>query len=214
MTSPTWRPLASLLVVLVAGSGWLGCTKETAPPVSNEDPGAGGPPPGVPRAGGGTGGTVGDGGLFLDGGDGGMCTLLSVASAAPVMQQQVAEAAPIPLGGVIPDGTYVLSKDTIYTGPGGTTGLTGVTSQQMQVFSAMSVGIAVQPPAPNPAYDESGTYTSVGVTNDAGITTATAITFSFTCPLAGTGTLSYSVNGTTLLEFLSANEVLTFIPQP
>jgi hypothetical protein len=42
-----------------------------------------------------------------------------------VLERRVAEDAPAPKGGVITDGTYVITGQIIFTGPGGMTGLSG-----------------------------------------------------------------------------------------
>src|SRR5690348_4927028 len=46
-----------------------------------------------------------------------------------VTQTQVAQAAPVPTGGVFVAGTYTMTADIIYTGVGGATGDTGVFHQ-------------------------------------------------------------------------------------
>ncbi len=159
-----------------------------------------------------SGGGTTDGGATDGGGsDGGACNTLALTNASIIGQQQVAEAVPVPAGGAIADGTYVLSKDTIFTGPGGTTGATGVTTQEVQSFGGTRFELLSQSAAPAPAVDVGGTFTISSVTSDAGTSTGFTLTFTLTCPTARTTQRSYSVvNGTTLLEFVGANEVLTY----
>jgi hypothetical protein len=121
----------------------------------------------------------------------------------------------VPLGGVIADGTYALARDTIFTGPGGTTGATGVTLQELQVFSGTSITVVSQPTPPAALVAATGAFAIGTVTNDAGVTTnGVTVRFAFTCPagLAPT-TLAYTATGTTLLEFRSATEVLQYTLQ-
>ena len=159
----------------------------------------------------GVGGTVGDGGRL---GDGGSCTTLLLASAPIVSQQQVAEAVPVPIGGIITDGTYFLTKDTMYTGPGGSTNVTGVTLQEIQAFAGTSVQVHSKPPSPTAEVEASGTFATSTVTNDAGTAGGFLVTYTFTCPSAGVTARNYSVvNGTTILEFVGPNEVLTYTLQ-
>lgn len=169
-------------------------------------------PTGGAVGGGGGGGGGGDGGTGV-GGDGGTCTQLSLANAPIIGQQQVAEASPVPLGGTIPDGAYFLAKDTIYTGPGGTTGATGLTLQEAQGFSGNTVQMLSQAASPAPLLDARGTYALTSVTTDAGTATGFRVTFSFTCPSAGATSRSYSVVNGQILEFVGTNEVLTYTAQ-
>lgn len=198
---------ASLAVSLVG----VACMSQSHPAPINGDSDSGS---NLPKGGGGTGGGS-SGTSGTDGAIGATCNAVSLAGIAAVSQLEAAEAAPVPLGGTIPDGTYVLTKDTIYTGPGGATGGTGMTQTEVQVFSGTTIQIASQPPAPNPAIDLSGNFSVVTGTDEAGTpTTGTTLTFVFTCPSgAAAVTRSYSVINNTILEFLNAGEVLTYTAQ-
>jgi hypothetical protein len=50
------------------------------------------------------------------------CNTLSVGGAAAIPLNQVASEAPAAMGGTFSDGTYLLTRYTTYTGPGGATG--------------------------------------------------------------------------------------------
>jgi hypothetical protein len=201
--------LRMALLALASLGLWVGCSAKSAKPaLLNGDTDSGVPP--LPQGGGHPDGG-GEGGLLADGGT--ACSGLTLDNATVVTTQEVAEAAPLPLGGTITDGTYVLTKDTVYTGPGGTTGSTGVQQQAIQRFAGSAIEVVVSQP-PNPTEALSGTYATASVTNDAGTSTPTRISFLFTCPAgAPTSTFSYTATGTTLLEFVSASEVLTYTAQ-
>ena len=156
---------------------------------------------------GGSSGVAGDGGL-VDSGNG--CTTLALDQTTIISQQQIAEAAPVPTGGTILDGTYVLTKDTIFTGPGGTTAATGVTTQEIQSFSGTTFAVLTQAAAPAAAAGASGTFATSSVTNDAGSTIGSTLTITIACPTPATITRNYSVVNTTILEFIGSNEVLTY----
>ena len=50
------------------------------------------------------------------------CNTLDLGAAQPISLNQVASDEPVATGGTIFDGTYLLTKWTTYTGPGGATG--------------------------------------------------------------------------------------------
>jgi hypothetical protein len=160
----------------------------------------------VGGGGGSSSGVLADGGLA----DGGTCNALSITGTAIIAQQQIAEAAPVPVGGTILDGTYFLTKDTIFTGPGGTTAATGVTTQEVQAFSATNFEILTQPAAPSPSTDASGTFAISSVTNEAGTSSGFTLTITIACPTPTSVVRNYSVVNATLLEFVGPNEVLTY----
>src|ERR1051326_7644984 len=54
------------------------------------------------------------------------CATLTLPQTA-VMQMRVAQAPPVPAGGTLVAGTYTVTADVFYTGPGGATGPTGTT---------------------------------------------------------------------------------------
>jgi hypothetical protein len=190
---------------VLAFVGVVACTAKTAHPPASETSSSGGG-----GGQGGSSGTVGDGGLA----DGGGCNALSLANAAIIGQQQIAEAAPVPIGGAIPDGVYSLAKDTIFTGPGGTTAATGVTTQEVQSFSGTNFDILSQAAAPAAELSGSGSYAVTSTTNDAGTTIGSTLTISLACPSPTTVVRSYSVVNGTILEFIGANEVLTYTLLP
>jgi hypothetical protein len=64
-------------------------------------------------------------------------------TASPVAQLRVAEATPTPTGGAVPDGTYHLISDTVFTGVGGATGATGYSSSLTTLCSALVCEIAL-----------------------------------------------------------------------
>lgn len=199
--------LAASLALSLVG---FACISKSHPATISGDTDSGSSIPGPGGGGGGSSGTPG-----VDGSTAGACNNVSLTTFAAVTQLEAAEAAPVPIGGTILDGTYVLTKDTIYTGPGGATGSTGMTQTEVQVFSGTTIAIATQPPAPNPAEALSGTFSVPTGTDEAGApTTGTTMTFVFSCPAnAAAVTRSYSVVNNTILEFLSAGEVLTFTAQ-
>jgi hypothetical protein len=207
--------MLSRIALLGAGASLLlglACSAKSTghPAATDTNSEAKNPTGNVVGGGGGTSGGTTDGGRVLDGGT---CSNLSLTNAPIVGQQQVAEASPVPLGGTIPDGTYILSKDTIYTGPGGTTGATGLTLQEVQGFSGTTIEVLSQPSAPSPLVDTRGTYDLTSVTSDSGTASGFRVTFSFTCPTSSATSRGYSVVNGQLLEFVSSNEVLTYTAQ-
>ncbi len=159
----------------------------------------------------GSGGVPGDGGARGDGAadDAGTCGAPDISNAIVVGQQQVAEAPPIPVGGSIADGTYVLVKDTLYTGPSGVIGPTPVTRQEIQVFAGTAVHVASKS-GPSAVVDASGSFATGSLANDAGTRSSFSLTFAFTCPSSTTVASNYSVVGGQLLEFIETSRVLTY----
>jgi hypothetical protein len=198
-------------VVLASLVAWIGCSakNQNRPPLVSFDGDAA-----PPIVGGSSGGNT-DAAIDANLGEGGAdCNALTFEASGVIAQQEVAEAPPVPVGGIISDGTYFLTRDTIYLGPGGTSGATGMSLQEVQVFSGGSIEVLAQGTVPSPLLRRKGTYSLNSSTNDAGISTTITATFAYSCPAnAGSETFAYSVTGTSLLEFISATEVLTFIQQ-
>jgi hypothetical protein len=92
-------------------------------------------------------------------------TLTQIAT--PVQPQQVAEALPAPTGGAIPDGTYVITAITVYTGVGGATG--PITDPQA-LTSVNTGGVAQTVFTVTGQPDSNETYTYVA--NGTGLTVA------------------------------------------
>lgn len=99
-----------IVCVLIAGA--IGCGDDTQPTADAAAPDAPIVTPDAPMA------------------DAAPCTTL-LPPTTTVVQTQLAQTAPVPVGGMFPAGTYVLTADVIYTGPGGPTGDTGVTHQSV-----------------------------------------------------------------------------------
>ncbi|MCA9620483.1 MAG: hypothetical protein KC731_15785 [Myxococcales bacterium] len=93
---------------------------------------------------GGSGGTASEGGFGGTGGDGGaggeMMTCADQDNAAAVVEAvYVAEDMPMPLGGKIREGTYHLTEQLRYTGPGGMAGPAGAMWHETVIWSATEV---------------------------------------------------------------------------
>jgi len=108
----------------------------------------------------------------------------TLANAAPVITtQQVATAPPTPKGGVVADGTYLLTDVTIYTGPGGPVGPGGTARTTVQITGAtVQVANAGEPATRTVLLQTSGaTFTSTDTCPDMTILrggyTATTTTF-------------------------------------
>ncbi len=133
-----------------------------------------------------------------------ICNALS-STGTPVPQQNVASAAPVPMGGPLPgDGTYVLTASSIYTGPGGASGPTGLSVQWTEVWSGVTASGGnyqrVNVSSTSIPYTESGAFTVSG----------TMLTVTPSCPDSRSSTaLSYDSDGTTTLTeyFTTAGRV-------
>jgi hypothetical protein len=157
----------------------------------------------VPAIGGGAPGSAGPGGNT--------CNSLSAYGAPPVEQVFASEVGPVPVGGTIPDGVYVLTHDVVYVGVTGVARNSGLFSREIQVFAGATVSLVTQPPAPAPAIATSGTYSIGGVVGDAGVAYGATVSFVLTCPQVEPIVVrGYSITGDTLLEFVTPNEVLTY----
>jgi hypothetical protein len=122
-------------------------------------------------------------------------------SASEIERTQVASNAPAAAGGTIPEGTFELTSDTVYTGPGGETGGTGVTRQ---VTMALSAGGTLEVVQLNSGVQARRSFTIS--------TASTDLTLSQTCPGSGDITIGYSVltGGTTQLLMFAGNRIETY----
>ena len=68
--------------------------------------------------------------------DSAVCNTLDLTGVAAVTLTQVAGDAPSAAGGTVADGTYLLTKYTLYTGPGGPTGSLPLSVKARRQFSA------------------------------------------------------------------------------
>jgi len=142
-------------------------------------------------------------------GDAGFCSGLTLDHSPPIPQQRRAEDPPRPIAGGIIGGArfYYLASDTIYTGPGGATGPTGVIVQGARVFEDQSLATRLQ--IAGTVVDTSGGYSlSYLPVPDAQVDFNT-LTYAITCPSTSTTTWTYLVPGPqgSFLEFVGPNEV-------
>jgi hypothetical protein len=100
----------------------------------------------------------------------------------------VASAAPAPNGGTLVDGTYVLTKYQVYTGPGGPSGSAGNSFASTLVLA----GSTYQAVSNQGSGDErvSGAF----------MTSGTSYTASVTCPASSVTTVGYTFDGTTFVQ--------------
>jgi hypothetical protein len=133
---------------------------------------------------------VSDGATDGGGRDSGSCNAL-VNAGAPVSATLVAAAPPAAGGGTVADGTYVLVKYQVYTGPGGQSGPTG---------SSLASTLALA----------GGTYQAVSLTsgstgeirvNGAYATNGTKYTATTTCPGGAPTVVDYTADPTTLTQY-------------
>jgi hypothetical protein len=114
------------------------------------------------------------------------CNTLDLGAAAAIPLTQVASQEPVAMGGTISDGTYLLTKFTIYTGPGGATGplplslkvrrdLAGGTFQTVQDDGSNVRHFTATLTTTDTAFTE--TDTCPGTTVDQGTYSATTTTF-------------------------------------
>jgi hypothetical protein len=112
--------------------------------------------------------------------------------ATPVSIEEVPSAPPVPEGGVIADGTYVLTSAKKYTGPGGAAGPTGKTTSLTIRFAGTSADVFREGRA------RSSTYSLAG----------TQITNVQTCPCPATDTVGYTATPETFTAFIGSGPSL------
>jgi hypothetical protein len=107
---------------------------------------------------------------------------------SPVPGNLVANAAPAPTGGTLVDGTYVLTKYQVYTGPGGQSGPSG----QSLASTLALAGSTYEAVSSTGGSDTrvNGTFTTSG----------TSYTATVTCPGGPTTALGYTFDGTTFVQ--------------
>ncbi len=110
----------------------------------------------------------------------------ALANAGPTVQpENVAQAAPTPAGGTFSDGTYYLTAESYYTGPGGASGPAGATLKQVLVVGGNTVQFVGRVGGSS---DERGTF-SVS-------TSGTEATVVGICGNVGGGTNGYTAGPT------------------
>jgi hypothetical protein len=120
----------------------------------------------------------------------------SLAADGPLLTgiEMVAESAPAPTGGVIPNGTYHLKKVVYYAGPGGGTGTIPVS-----IRATVSItGTLVKQSADG----NDGTQKIAKRTIETFVTSGTTVTSKQSCPGTDAFTGSYSASGGALTLFL------------
>jgi hypothetical protein len=175
-----WKFLA-LSCVAIAAVGACSSKQDKPPP---ENPiGSGTPQPG-------SGGVGGDGGLDATGDV--ACAPIT-NSGSQVTETYVGEPLPLPLGGAITPGTYVLSAAFVYTGTGGNAGPTGRILQETRTFDGTAFAdIAAAGDA------DGGVFATEFFANGTYLASGSQLRFDETCPNAGSTQLSFSVTGGTL----------------
>jgi hypothetical protein len=126
-------------------------------------------------------------------GDGGTCTTIALLGSL-VPGTFVASAPPSGAGGMVADGTYVLTKYQLYTGTGG---LSGPTGQSLQTTIRLTAGVyeSVSTSSVDPTQARvKGTYA----------VSAPSFQWSLQCPAAASGNDSYTSDGATTFVQLSS----------
>jgi hypothetical protein len=104
----------------------------------------------------------------------------------------VAEAAPTPVGGAVPDGSYDLVSVVLYTGPGGTAG---------PLPLSVKATVAISGNTANVAQETSTTAATQRLTASVA-TSGTDLVVTQTCPKPETIQAKYSGGGTDLVWFI------------
>jgi hypothetical protein len=121
---------------------------------------------------------------------GGACNTL-MNTAPLVSEEEVAMAAPKPMGGTVSDGTYFLTTATLFTGPQGGTGPTGTQYQWVTKTSgdAYEVSLSI-----------TGRGASDSVTSGTSVASGSTVSFTQTCPVAknATSTYGFDADGTSV----------------
>ena len=119
------------------------------------------------------------------------CNALDIGTAPAITPNQVASQEPTAMGGTVFDGTYFLTKWTLYTGPGGATGPLPLTLQVRRDFA----GGIVQ------TVQNDGS--SIRRFSAMLTTTGTAFTETQSCPGSSVDTGTYTATATTITEWVS-----------
>ncbi len=124
-----------------------------------------------------------------------------------VWQNQVAAAAPIPAGGTITAGKYLLTKNELYTGVGGATGQVDEYDNETLVIGANTAD----------AFYEWGRANGPRVSqaeNRTFVTNGSDITFTVKCPAGVSGIAAgYTAEATKLVLVVGTARVLTYTHQ-
>lgn len=170
---------ASLALAVAAAA----CSSKHDKPPPESSIGGGTPQPG--------GGGAVDGGK-LDAGADAVCAPIT-NSGSQVTETYVGEPVPLPLGGTIPAGHYVLTAAFVYTGTGGNGGPTGRVLEETRTFDGVAFSDIVAT-----ANAEGGALATAFYANGTYVVAGSQIRFDETCPNAGSTSLAFSMTGTTL----------------
>jgi hypothetical protein len=154
------------------------------------------------------------------GGDGGCNALENCAT--KVFINQLAQDPPTPTGGTVPDGTYVLTSYTAFTGTGGPVG-------QLTAWFRETMKFTTEPTDGGPAdsgsvqqmvwLDITATNSSPTDSTSSGttyFTTSTSVDFDTACPSKSLATFGFSVSGTQVILYVdngTSTGELTFTKQ-
>jgi hypothetical protein len=105
---------------------------------------------------------------------------------------QIAQPAPAATGGVVADGTYLLTSATMYTGTGGATGPLGLSLQQTWGYAAGAYHWVSKDSSTNTEARAGGTVATVS---------AISLHLLQTCPTSDFASYEYSSDGTTWTLF-------------
>jgi hypothetical protein len=119
------------------------------------------------------------------------CNALDLGTAPAIDLNQVASQEPTAMGGTVFDGTYYLTKWTIYTGPGGATGPLPLTLQVRRDFAGGIVQTVQS--------DGSSIRRFTATLTTAG----TAFTETDSCPGSSVDMGTYTATATTMTEWVS-----------
>src|SRR5262249_37184318 len=116
------------------------------------------------------------------------CNSLTLDGAPSVEVKLVGAAAPLPMGGPVHEGSYVLTSANVYTGPGGTSGSFGSSEREKLVLAAGTTKSVFTLPDDTTAV-RSGTFSTSGH----------KLTMQLDCPAAGQpSTTDYTATATSL----------------
>lgn len=194
-------PLHAIALFAFASMVFVGACSD--PPTRPAPAGEGSAKPPLPIGGSSDAGR--DSGNADGGGDAGTCNDL-VTTGSLIDRIGIVGDPPVSNGGVVADGTYELTVYSVYVGPGGLGGPTGITAKSNLRISGGKVDEVLE-------VGGSGKATSTTRSNSAYAITAASFATTELCPRTGGGKArQFTANDTTLtLTDLTTKEAFTFV---